>query len=349
MLSSRLFRVAPAALLLGAAGCEFPTEAPKFENVFVVRAADLALSAGDLLPDSVTVRPDSSAFDIQTDTVSFSAKLGQMCPSCGPAHGTTVPKPAFTYSFGDAIALPGDIAGVEIASGLIPVRVTNNLGFDPIRPSASARGVVTITLRNGTTVVGQHVMNGNFADLPQGIVRTINISVGAFTWDQDLSATIDVDSPAGDPVTIDTSRSLQVRAGPMQLSIASVTVNVASRSFADTSEADLTELSGEFGEKVQGGAVRLTFENPFNIGGSFSLELRTPTTTITKSLTLSPNATSTNRLSLTAGEIQSLLGEIVTVTISGGFSAPGGTLTLTPRQVARIITEMELTLIPFGD
>ena len=351
MLKFRSIRIllAGAGAALGAACIDFPSEPPKFEELFVVRAVDLFIGAADLVPDLIAVNGDSSAFVLVSDSTTFTANLGQMCGACVTANGTTIAKPAFNYTFSNTIPQPTDLVSAQITGGTITLKLVNNLGFDPIRPSATARGSMTVTLRRGTTAVASYVMNGNTIDFPNGIQRTVNIPLSAFVFDQALTAEVNIDSPAGDPVLINTANSVTIIAGPVRTEIGQITVNVASQSFGDTNELDLSDMDTDLGDRVQGGGIRLRFENPFNVGGDFSLVVTGPGVSITKSITMAANATSTNRVSLTADEIRSLLGKVVEVQVNGSFSAPGGQLTLTPAQVALISTDLELAIQPIGD
>lgn len=347
----RLLRLltAGAAASLGAACIEFPSEPPKFEELFVVRAVDLYLGAADLAPAEIGITADSSAFVLVSDSTTFSASLGQMCGPCVAANGTTISKPAFNYTFSNTVPKPTNLVSATISGGTVTLKLVNNLGFDPIRPSATARGTMSVTLRRGTTAVASYVMDGNTIDFPNGINRTVNIPLSAFVYDQALTAEVNINSPAGDPVLINTSNSVTIIAGPVRANIPQVTVNVASQTFGDTNELDLSDLETDLGDKILGGGIRFQFQNPFNVGGSFSLVIIGPGVSINRSITMTANGTSSGRVSLTAAELQSLLGKVLEVQVNGSFSAPGGQLTLTPDQVAIISTDLELAIQPIGD
>lgn len=354
MLKFRSIRVllAGAGAALGAACIDFPSEPPKFEELFVVRAVDLYIGAADLAPDLIAVNSDSSAFVLVSDSTTFSATLAQMCGACVAANGTTISKPAFNYTFNSTVPKPADLVSAQITGGSITLFLMNNLGFDPIRPSASPtaqRGTMTVTLRRGPTAVATYTMNGATIDFPHGIQRTVNVPLSAFVFDQALTAEVNINSPAGDPVLINTSNSVTIIAGPVRTNIGQITLNVASQTFGDTNELDLSDMDTDLGDRIQGGGIRLRFENPFNVTGAFNLVITGPGVSITRSITMTANATSANRVSLTADEIRSLLGKVLEVQVNGSFSAPGGQLTVTPAQVAIISTDLELAIQPIGD
>ena len=67
--------------------------------------------------------------------------------------------------------------------------MTNNLPFDPIRPSATARGFVIISLSNSGAVIGTDTISGASAALPPNsrADRTITLRAGTV-----LNGAIDV-------------------------------------------------------------------------------------------------------------------------------------------------------------
>lgn len=345
--------IAAIAAVAAVGGCGMmPSEPPKFEQVYVVEAASLDLSAYDLSPDAITLNADSSAFLFTSDSTIINRSLGQLCSTCGAANGTSVPKPAFNTTFSTTIATTANLVSASITGGTIDLRLTNNLNFDPIRPSATARGTISMTIRRGTTTIATYTAAGTAMAFAPGSVIGGPIAITPFTFDGPLTVDVNVNSPAGDAVVMDTSRSIRIKAGPMAVAVSQVTVTVTGQTFSDTSDLDLTNTEGELGDKIQGGAFRFNFTNPFAVGGNFSLTFRdasTGATLLSKSITLAQSATSSARIALTKSEIESLLGQEIEVIVSGGFNAPSGQLTLTPKQVATFTSLLEITVLPFGD
>lgn len=339
------------AVVVGACGL-LPSEPPHFEEVYVVQAATLNLSAADLAPAEVSLNTDSSAFEIVSDSAVVAATLAQMCSACHPLHGTTAAKPAFTYTFSFDIPVSTALVAASITGGVFDLFVANVLTFDPLRPSATARGSIVMTVRRGSTTVASLTLDGTTVGFPQSNVLGGTVPMSAFNLNGPLTVDVTIDSPAGDAVTIDTTGGIVVFAGPVRASISEVTVSVASQSFADTVPLDFTETKLNLSEKLEGGAFRFSFTNPFAVGGSFSLEVldaATGSTLLDKAITLVPAATSFNRIGLSKAEITSLLGKQLRVIISGSFDAPTGQLTLSPGQVATFTTLLELTVLPLGD
>lgn len=346
----RVLALCLVAITLGACGL-LPSEPPHFEETYVVQAASLNLSAVDLAPAEVGVNADSSAFEIVSDSTTFQATLGQMCGGCGALNGTTAAKPAFTATFSSTIPVSASLIAASVVSGTIDFYIGHNLSFDPIRPSATNRGTIVLTVKRGTATIATTTINGTTTAFPTGSILAFAVPVSAFNLNGPLTVDVTLTSPAGDPVLINTSQIVVAQAGPVRASISQVTVNVASQSFADTVPLDLTETKLNLGQKLEGGAFRFNFTNPFAVGGSFSLKVLdagTNAVILDKAVTLAQSATSANRLALTKAEITSLLGKPLTVIINGTFSAPGGQLVLTPKQVANFTTLLEIIVRPLG-
>ena len=74
--------------LVGLAACEFPTEAPKWEQTWVVPGESITVSVAELLPTGVDLTTDSSAFSTTAPGSSLSFSLSEMCGSaCDIANG----------------------------------------------------------------------------------------------------------------------------------------------------------------------------------------------------------------------------------------------------------------------
>jgi hypothetical protein len=334
---------------LGACGM-IPSEPPKFEETYVLQAASLDLSAVDLAPAEVGVNADSSAFLIVSDSILLEPTLGQLCSACVALNGTTAAKPAFTVTISGTIPVSPQLLAASIAGGTIDLALGNGLNFDPIRPSATARGSIVMTVRRGSTTIATSGIDGTTQAFGPGAVIAGQIPVSPFNLNGPLTVDLTVTSPAGDAVAINTALQLFAAFGPVRASISSVTVSVASQSFSTTSVLDLTETKLNLSDKLEGGAFRFNFTNPFGVSGNFSLQIRQGSTLlIDKSITLAQTATSSNRIGLSKSEITSLLGKSLTVTISGSFNAPSGQLTLTPKQVANFTSLLEIIVFPLGD
>ena len=314
-----------------------------------MQAVEIPLSAADLAPEGVTIAPDSSVFRLETTAPFVGGRLSELCDVCRPLHGAVAPKPGFWATPYNFIFPAAALGPVAVSGGSIQLVFVNNLNFDPIRPSATARGSVTIVVLRGSTELIRYRLDGVTDSLPPGTVFGVGLPLPAFIFDQPLGVWAGIDSPAGDSIAIDTTRFLAIRVGPISADIPQVTVNVDARTVSDSGDIDLTDTDSDFATRIQGGGFRLDIENPFNIGGEFELRVVGSGVSIEKTVTILAGGSTTNRIGLTTEEVRSMLGKVVRVYWSGNFSAPGGTVTITPRQVARITIGLEMTLYPLGD
>ena len=201
--------VALAAL----AACEIPTAIPQVDERFIAPPQSTTIGVASLLPAGVRLTPDSSAFIVDLPRASLARPLSADCPACAASNGTSVAKPAFVATVALSAALPADIVSAELTAGGVQLVVQNNYTFDPLRPSATARGFVVVTVMNGAVVLGRDSVNGATAALPAGgtLVRNIALS-GVINGSSPVTVTLRLVSPAGDPVQMDAGRTLVDRA-----------------------------------------------------------------------------------------------------------------------------------------
>jgi hypothetical protein len=335
-----------SAVLLVAACDLVPTEPPIFETRFVVPGESTTLSVGQLLPPSISVSGSNFVLTLGTQTIP-ARTLGQMCPPCQAFQGQTVPKPAFVDSVTTTIAMPADVSSANIASGSVTVVLTHNFGFDPLRPpGAATTGSLTITVRNGTRVLGSTTVTDPFPNNTT-LTRTVAIAPGTVTGP--LQVTIALNSPAGGVapanwVTVNTNAALSGAVQPNEILIANANVVVRDRPVSVQSVAiDLTGFE-DVSDRVSGGALVVTMTNPFGVAGTMTLTLSGGSAgPITKQVTVGAGTT-TQRIEFTESELQSLLGNNITLTIQGPVSgtAAGNVVTVTPNQQVSIATVLDL-------
>jgi hypothetical protein len=236
-----------------------------------------------------------------------------------------------------------------LTSGTLRFVITNNNTFDPLRPSAavgSARGWAVITVSNGATLLGKDSVNGATSALgANGGTLTRDIALaGVITSSSPVTVAVTLNSPAGDPVRIDASRTITATATPTSLVVANPSVVVSNRSVSSTSTLDLTGVDSTVRNSVQSGALVLTLANPFNVTGILTVRL-TPSggTVITKTVTLGVGTT-TQRVPFSQAELQSLLGTNVTVTYIGAVNATSGPVTVSPKQNVLVTAKLDVFL-----
>ena len=336
--------------LLALGGCDIPTGAPRWETRWVVRAEDANIPVSSLLPGQIT-EVEGPEFEISVSGGAISRSLGELCSACAVFNGMVAPKPAFTTTMQSEVAFPVDLDSLTLTRGSIQVRIVNHLGFDPIRPASapgSARGQMTITIRNGATVLGAHTIDGattafgpgaTLAEAvsfsPAGLPRTIGGTVG-------LEVTIT--SPAGDPVEINTSQAIALEAAEAAVGASAAMVRVQNRTVsAEPVALDLSGLDAELTDRVQRGSLLLDMDNPFAVGGTMTATLSAPGVTLVRPLPIAPGA-SQARLEFTGAELRSLFGPApVTLTVTGPLSAsPAGLVTVLPAQRLLATGRLEL-------
>lgn len=333
------------ALLALASACELPTSVPQLEQRWIVPAQSTRIAVTDLLPGGVGILPDSSAFTVSVPAVSVSRALSQDCAACAAANGTTVAKPAFTAIGSASSTIPAGIVSATLTGGTLQLTAANNYTFDPLRPSATARGyAVTIVTNNGVQI-GKDSVNGADVALPPGGTLTRNIALsGVVTSNAPAVVEVTLFSPAGDPVQMDASRTMVMRGIPSGITVATARISVSNESVSSVTTFDLSDIDESVTKRVDAGALQLDVENPFNVAGTLTMQFASVgLPTITKSLSLVAG-TSHPTISFTQTEIQQLLGHSVTLTISGPVSSTGGPVAVSPKQAVVVTTRLDISL-----
>ncbi len=332
-----------ALALLGA--CDIPTSAPIVDSRWIVPSKSTTIAVSNLLPSGVSIVADSSAFDVSAPGASVSRSLGQDCAACVAANGLVIPKPAFTASASASTSFASDIASATLSSGTLQVSVVNGFNFDPLRPSATARGFVRIVVSNGGQVIGSDSVSGTAVALPAGgtLLRIILLS-GTITGSSPVTVSLTMDSPLGDPVQINSSRAISATATPVGLRVASAAVVVRNRQMSSTTTIDLTGVDSAITDRVRSGALLLGVTNPFAVSGALAVTL-TPVggAPVTKSLALTVG-TSAPRIEFTNAELRALLGHYVTLGFSGPVNGTTASVTITPRSAVSVTSHLDLNL-----
>jgi hypothetical protein len=335
--------------------CDIPTDLPRgWDTEWLVEASSTTVPVTQLLPTGVSFGADRTTFAVTVSPVTFTQTLAGLCPPCAALHGATVPKPAFQHTFNGAATLPAGVASVTLSSGRVDVTIVNGLTFDPIRPSATARGSLTLTLRSGTAVVGTPlVIDGTDTALPPGgsVTRSLDLVPGirdrpASTITERVTVDVTIDSPAGDPVRIDANSRITVTATPVGLAVSSTNLRIDGRQIrSGESIVDLTDIDGFVRDHVKRGALVLTVTNPFDITGTLTLRIASSTTTILKAIELAPGTTQ-REVAFTQEELRRLFGSELAVSASGAVWGPAGGVVVTPRQTLAIDASLRVVIGP---
>lgn len=357
----RIGRLVTILGALGIAACDIPSEPPIFQQTWLVPADSVQMSVAELLPDSMAFNGDSSAFLVTVEGAAFNTTLGDLCgdPACQVPGDVVVPNtPAFTSAPGDltsTIDLPGDVAGITVSGGVLQLQVTNDLGFDPLRPNGAGSapyGSVSIEITAGA-VNATTTFNGSpTVGLPDGAVTNLNVPLPLGNYTGAITIEVVINAPQGGAATVNSANTFAVAASVQNLAISSASVVVNAQSVTnEATDFDLEDVDLE--GVVEGGGVVLTVVNPFNLDASLSLVFEAPAqggdpaVSIQKDFDIDPSATTVVNLTLLKAEIESLLGKSgVTVTVGGTATGTGlgQTVTVTPNGVITVHTQLSLTL-----
>lgn len=333
------------------ASCDVPTGIPHWQETWNLPAKATTISVASLLPAGVAVMPDSSAFRVDVAPTSATRRLGQDCSDCAAANGTTAPKPAFSMTIADSSALPGGLASATLAGDTLTVTIANGLDFDPLRPSATAAGRLLLTVLSGTTTLARDSVDGATTAIPAGgtLVRRIPLS-GTLSGADGIRIAATLDSPAGDPVLIDSSETVTVTASTGNLLVSNAQVKVQNQDVSAVPlSLDFSGIGNSVSSRVQSGTLDLAITNPFTVQGPATLYFTGTASSgqkiaLTKTLLLPSAASSTASVSFATTEVQQLLGAKVSLQLGAVLSAPSGLVTVTPRQAVGLSTRFEIVV-----
>lgn len=340
-------RFPPASLGLCAlallAACDVPTAAPKWDTKWDVPSKSTTISVATLLPSGVSVTSDNSAFNVTVPAVNITRVLGDDCASCLAGDGTTMAKPQF-QSLGNATAtLPANVVTASTVRDTLVVTVNNGYNFDPLRPSATARGYLKITVTSGIASAARDSIDGADIAMPAGgvLVRRIPLT-GMVNGAQGILVSTKIYSPAGDNVLMDAKRTVSFVASVGSFLASSAAVNVSNQPIsAAATTLDLTSISSGITDRLNGGSLVMSVTNPFNVGGTLSVKLSGSGVSIVKPLTLAGNSTAAaSTINFTTAELQSLFGKLINLTIDGSVNETGTSVSVQPNQTVTIGTRI---------
>lgn len=356
---SRVATLAPFAALAALAACDIPSEAPIFQQTWIVPSDSVSVGAQDLVPAGVTLSGGATpTFVFTTPSANINSTLGQVCgqPACQSAVTVTAPTPAFSTPddlLVATVAFPAGVSAATVTGGSFNVAITNNLGFDPLRPNGAVApfGTLTITITSGALTATQ-TFNGATRTMPNGATTplVVTLPTGAYAGSVRIELALDV--PAGDPATMNSNNGLAIAASIQGLAVSQATIAVVN----ETVDTDPTEFDFEdvdFAEEVESGALLLTTTNPFTATAALNVVIEAPAQdgepalSISKPVAIPATPTSTATVNLTQGEMRSLLGKSsVTIRVTGNVNGtgPGSTIVVTPAAQITVRTQLQLIL-----
>lgn len=342
-------RCSRTGLYLGAlvlfAGCDIPTALPIYETSWSVPAKTTTISVNSFLPaNQVVATADNSAFlvTLSPSSTTITRSLRQDCSLCAAANGLSMPKPPFSGGGSASFGFPGNLAGATLLHDTLTVTISNGFNFDPLRPGAGAYGYLILSVLNGPTVVGRDSADGATTGLPASgtLVRKIPLS-GSLSAASGLQVSMQINSPTGDPIVIDASRSISVTGSTGPVLVSSARVNLINQNVtASPSTIDLGGVDSSITRRVSGATLEMTVDNPFDVAGTLDITLH-GASPIRKSIVLTAGITKPS-MTFSQDEIQDLLGHNIAMTVAGTVS--GSNVAVQPGQTVSVSSRLVLTL-----
>jgi hypothetical protein len=341
-------RVLPVLLLPPlAAACDFPTEPFSWETQWLIPATTVTIGVEQVLPAGISRAPGGGAFQVTLAEFGAGVSLLEACQTCVAFHGMTVAKPEIEFTLRGTGAMPAAVTRARLGAASVPVVISNTLTFDPIRPSATARGRIVAVARDADgRALGEAIVDGATAALPPGGSVAFHFPITATDARGPVEVEVRVESPAGDPVHIDVNGRLELRVGPAVLTVTEADVRIQAEPFeSPVVEFVPGEVDEAIADRVQGAEVRLYVDNPLGLSGPIDVEITVSFGVIRRTLQLAPGQ-SVLTLQLTRSEVRHMLlsptGQIM---VRGTVSAPGGIATVRPEHTFGFTPEILITLL----
>lgn len=352
-------RLLPLALAGLAAACDIPSGPPILQQTWVVPGDSLEMNVSQLLPSTVGVASGGGAFVVAVAAPpAFGSTLGALCtqPACQSGGAVNAPVPAFTSPAGvlsRTVTLPAEVTSATVTAGTLNLQVTNNLGFDPLRPNGNTAPfgsiAVAFTTASGTTTT---TIGGAAQALPNAAATSLAIPMPAGTYATSFTIALTLTVPAGQNADLAASNGISATAAVSGLTVSQASVVVANEPVSVAPSAyDLDDV--DLADQVEGGAFLLDVENPFTASAALNLliaapaQAGSPAVNLSKPLAVAASPTSSATVSLTQAELRSLVGKQgVTIAVNGTATGTGAgnTVTVTPAQRLRIRTRIQLIL-----
>ena len=327
------------------AGCDIPTELPKWNPTFAVPLGGTSVAVAQLVPISVENGVDGSTFVISPPSLAFPHSLAKVCVSCAHLDGRIANVPQLQYTDSFRVPLPASVDSAAVVLGAIDFRVTNGWSFDPLRPAPGQTGSMRLDVigRDGQ-VRGFALFSGRDRSFAPGTVITGTITfAGAATQTPNLR--LSLVSPASEPVHIDTAAALTVSILSGRLVATEATVNVVSRQVTSLPmQLNLAGVDDFIIRRVRGGKLVLTIENDFSVSGRMTLNITGGLNLVTKTFDI-PNTDATVEVALSEADLESILGRSVVASIQGLVSTLGSVI-LMPTSAFRVAPLLVLELGP---
>lgn len=335
-------RLVLATLLL--TGCDLPTGPPHWTTDWAIPVGPAVVPVTSFLPKGVTLTPDSTAFLLRLGGSRISARLGSGCALCDlisiPA---VVPKPAFVLRLAARAPLPSELVSALVLTPALPIEVVNGLNFDPIRPGPE-RGRLELAVRSRDAELGGMVVHGEESGLAPGDTFRLDLPIFGKIRDW-LEIAAVLDSPAGDPVGVDSDLQVALALGASELHLLEAQVLLRDRRVASTPvRTRLSEVSPELLDRVEWGRIRVEVQNPFEVRGVFQARIEHDRGVLTRELILEPDQSRVD-LELSGTELKEILSSgAISVAFDGLVNSGANGVTVRPDQRLVLRPRIYITL-----
>ena len=314
--------------------------------------ASSRIAVSDLLPASVTV--EQGALRISLPAAGDSVQWYQVCGAAlyCEAAGMVGPKPAFQIPFSVKVQRPADFASATLAGGdTVHLALAHAWGFDVLRPAGAATpGSLSAQLVIGADTL-RAVITGTTTPWPSGTTLDVPfvIPVGA-TLTADMALDVVVDSPAGDVVTnVGPTRFMSAVARVGSVGVTSISAPAPTSPLASRDVVlDLSRFDSDIATKARSAELTLAITNPLHVAGQLSLAFAGSQGALIppKSVDVSQGS-SLRKLTLTRSELDQLLGQRVSLSLTGQVTAthPSGLVTFRPTDDISIDGQLALTVV----
>ena len=324
----------------GLSACGVPTDLADWDMTWSVPTTGTTISVNSMLPTGVTASGNS--FLVSVNPVSISRRLGEDCATCAASDGLTIRKPAFVGSGTATATLPGSVNSATLGTNQITVTMRHAWGFDPLRPSATARGWIRLVATSNGVAIGRDSINGATTAFPSGtdLVRTMTLA-GTVSR-TGVVVTTTMDSPAGDEFRMQPAAMFTASANFTTLAVSQAQVALTNQQVnAAATTLDLRDVGSAIRDRATAGVLQLTITNPFAVTGALTLRFTGGDQPVTKSITLAANTT-TQDVSLTRDELRALFGKSISLSVTGPVN--GSAVTVSPGQTVNVSARLLLTL-----
>lgn len=352
----RFALVLPLGLL---AACEIPSDPPILQQTWIVPADSVTVSVAELLPANVALNGAGTAFLVTIPAPPvFNTTLAALCgqPACQSGATVVAPVPAFTSGAGTlatSVTFPAGVTAATVTNGSLDLSITNNLGFDPLRPNGAAPpyGSVAITLTSGASTSTTTFL-GNTRTMANGGTTLFSVPLPTGVYTSSVAVSVVFTVPAGGNASLNGSNSISISTALPAITVSQAMIVVTAEPVA-TSPTDF-DLSGvDFADQVESGGLILDVLNPFSATANMAVVIAAPAqngsgaVSINKALVIPATPTSSTTILLSRTELQSLLGKSnVTIAVTGTATGTGAgnTVTVTPTQRLTLRTKVQLVL-----